>query len=60
METITKKEWFAFTYCCKEVKYITKLFKGAPVKIAYKISDTVGKILAYNNMSKINKFNRDN
>lgn len=53
-----KEKWFAFTYCGKEVKYITKLFKGACVKIAYKISNTIGKILAYNNMNKINKFNR--
>jgi hypothetical protein len=53
-----QEKWFAFTYCGKEVKYITKLFKGAHVKIAYRISNTMGKILTYHNMSKINKFNR--
>jgi len=53
-----QEKWFTFTYCGKEVKYVTKLFKGAHVKIAYKISNTIGKILAYNNMSQINKFNR--
>jgi hypothetical protein len=52
-----QEKWFAFTYCGKEVKYITKLFKGPHVKIAYKISNTIGKILAYHNMSKIYKFN---
>jgi predicted nucleotide-binding protein (sugar kinase/HSP70/actin superfamily) len=29
-----QKKWFAFTYCGKEVKYVTKLFKGAYVKMA--------------------------
>ena len=38
-------KWFAFTYCGKEVKYVTKLFKGAHVKIAYKIRNTTGKNL---------------
>lgn len=52
-----QEKWFAFTYCGKEVKYVTKLFKGAHVKIAYKISNTIGKILGYNNMSKISKCN---
>ena len=28
-----QEKWFAFTYCGKEVKYVTKLFKGAHVKI---------------------------
>jgi len=52
-----QEKWFTFTYYGKEVKYVTKLFKGAHVKIAYKISNTIGKILGYNNMSKISNCN---
>ena len=29
-----QEKLFAFTYCGKEVKYITKLFEGAHVKVA--------------------------
>ena len=42
-----QEKWFAFPYCGKEVKYVTKLFKGTHVKIAYKISNILGKILTY-------------
>ena len=56
METRTKKsELFLHTV---EKKYITKFFKGTNVKIAYKTSNTVGKIVAYKNMGETDKLNR--
>ena len=50
-----QEKWFAFPYCGKEVKYVTKLFKG---EIAYKISNMIRKILTYKKMGTNNKFNR--
>jgi hypothetical protein len=41
-----KKLWAKFTYLGKETRAITKLFKDTPIRIAYKVNNTINRRLA--------------
>jgi hypothetical protein len=43
----SQEKWITPTYGGKEVKYLAKLLTGTNVKITYKTSNTIDKILAY-------------
>jgi hypothetical protein len=42
-----KTKWTTFTYCCREVRQITKIFKNTEFKIAFRTQNTIGNILRH-------------
>jgi hypothetical protein len=42
-------KWATSPYIGKEIKFITKLFKKANIRIAYITNNTIGKLLGRNN-----------
>jgi hypothetical protein len=42
-----KTKWATFTYCGKEVRQITKLFKDTQLKIAFHTRNTINNILKH-------------
>jgi len=44
-----QKRWAKFTYCGKETRQITKLFKNTNVKVAYMTKNNLGKLLKSQN-----------
>jgi len=54
-----KTKWAKFTYVGKETKFITRLFKNTPLKIAFTTQNTIGKLLSKqqnHNQSKFDKY----
>jgi hypothetical protein len=45
----TKHKWTTFTYVGKETSYITNLFKKTELRIAFRTTSTIGKILSHKN-----------
>ena len=45
-QNIPKPKWAKFIYVGKETKFITKLFKYTPLKIAFITQNTIGKFLS--------------
>jgi hypothetical protein len=43
----TKKKWATFTYIGKETTYITNLFKKTDLKIAFRTTNTIDKLLTH-------------
>jgi hypothetical protein len=44
-QNVLKTKWAKFTYVGKETKFIRKLFKNTPLKIAFTAQNTIGKLL---------------
>ena len=42
-----KDSWAKFTYFGRETRVITKLFKGTQLRVSYKVSNTINKILTF-------------
>jgi hypothetical protein len=51
-------KWVKFTYFGKETRYITKLFKNTPLKVAYTTNNNLGKHLEVQKTEKQNKLIR--
>jgi len=50
-----QKRWAKCTYCGKETRQVTKLFKNRNVKVAYMIKNNLGKLLKPQNTPQPNK-----
>jgi hypothetical protein len=50
-----KAEWATFTYCGKEVRQITKLFKNTQMRAAFLTKNTISNILKHN--TQTDKYN---
>jgi hypothetical protein len=55
-EKIKKTKWATFSYVGKETKFITKLFKGSQINIAFTTRNTIKKLLTDNRHQKKEKF----
>jgi len=58
-QNTSKTKWAKFTYVGKETKFITKLFKNTPLRIAFTTRNTVEKLLSKqqkHNQSKFDKY----
>jgi hypothetical protein len=53
------QKWEKFTYIGKETRYITKLFKNAPLKVAYTTNNNLGKLLEVQKTGNLNKFEKN-
>jgi hypothetical protein len=42
-----KTKWAMFTYCGKEVRQITKLFKNTQIRVAFRTKNTISNILKH-------------
>jgi hypothetical protein len=52
-------KWVKFVCVGKETRYITKLFKNTPLKVAYTTNNNLGKLLEVQKTEKLNKFDRN-
>jgi regulator of PEP synthase PpsR (kinase-PPPase family) len=43
-----KTKWATFTYCGKEVRQMTKLFKNTQIRVAFCTKNTISNILKHN------------
>ena len=53
-----KTKWAKFTYVGKETKFITKLLKNIPLKIAFTTQNTIGKLLSKQQNHHQSKFDK--
>ena len=56
---IQKNRWAKFTYCGKETRMITKLFKNTDVKVTYRTKNNLGKLLKPHNIPAPNKYEKN-
>jgi len=54
-----KRRWAKFTYCGKETRFFTKLFKNTNVKVAYMTKNNLGKLLKPQNIPKPDKYEKN-
>jgi hypothetical protein len=54
----SKTKWAKFIYVSKGTKFITKLFKNTPLKIAFTTQNTIGKLLSKQQNHNQNKFDK--
>jgi hypothetical protein len=50
-----KTKWANFTYCGKEVRQITKLFKNTQIRVAFHAKNTISNILKHH--AQTDKYN---
>jgi len=53
-----KSRWAKFTYCGKETRMVTKLFKNTNVKVAYRTKNNLGKLLIPQKTPKPDKYEK--
>ena len=58
-EKDTQKRWAKFTYCGKETRLVTKLFKNTNVKVVYRTKNNLGKLLKPQNIPKSEKYKKN-
>jgi len=54
-----KRRWAKFTYCVKETRLVTKLFKITNVKVVYMTKNNLGKLLKPQNIPKPDKYEKN-
>ena len=55
----TKLKWTTFTYLGKETSYVTNLFKKTELRIAFRTTNNIGKLLSHKNPTPDKSHNRE-